>query len=116
MNMQWIKVAIASIFEVCWVVGLIHAENLYEWIFTFIAIYASLYMMIEAGKCLPVGTVYAVFVELGAFGTVLSEIILFGDPCRPLKIILIAFILAGVIGLKMVSDDKDSEVWYPWIG
>ncbi|HIW13597.1 MAG TPA: multidrug efflux SMR transporter [Candidatus Salinicoccus stercoripullorum] len=108
--MQWIKVAIASIFEVGWVVGLTHADSWYEWLFTFIAIYASFYMMIEAGKYLPVGTVYAVFVGLGAFGTVLSEIILFGEPFRPLKIILIALILAGVIGLKMVTDDNEREV------
>ncbi|WP_017547597.1 DMT family transporter [Salinicoccus carnicancri] len=110
MNMQWIKVVTASIFEVGWVIGLTHAGSWYEWVFTLVAIYASFYLMIDAGKYLPVGTVYAVFVGLGAFGTVLSEIILFGEPFRPLKIILIALILAGVIGLKMVTDDNESEV------
>ncbi len=110
MNIQWIKVIIASIFEVGWVVGLTHAGAWYEWTFTVIAIYVSFYLMIDAGKYLPVGTVYAVFVGLGAFGTVLSEIILFGEPFQPLKIVLIGMILAGVIGLKMVTRDNEEEV------
>ncbi|WP_411843213.1 DMT family transporter [Salinicoccus sp. HZC-1] len=109
MNNQWIKVVIASIFEVGWVIGLTHADAWHEWIFTLIAIYVSFYLMINAGKYLPVGTVYAVFVGLGAFGTVLSEIVLFGAPFVPLKVLLIALILVGVIGLKMVTDDGDKE-------
>ncbi|AKG72926.1 DMT family transporter [Salinicoccus halodurans] len=110
MNIQWIKVIIASIFEVGWVVGLTHADAWHEWFFTLIAIYVSFYLMINAGKYLPVGTVYAVFVGLGAFGTVLSEIVLFGEPFMPLKVVLITLILIGVIGLKMVTDDNEREV------
>lgn len=110
MNIQWIKVIIASIFEVGWVVGLTHADTWYQWFFTLIAIYVSFYLMINAGKYLPVGTVYAVFVGLGAFGTVISEILLFDAPFRPLKIVLIAMILLGVTGLKMVTDDNEEEV------
>ena len=110
MNIQWIKVIIASVFEVGWVIGLTHADAWYEWIFTLIAIYVSFYLMIKAGEYLPVGTVYAVFVGLGAFGTVLSEIIFFDERFRPLKIVLITMILLGVTGLKMVTDDKKEEV------
>jgi paired small multidrug resistance pump len=59
-----------------------------------------------AGRKLPVGTVYAVFVGLGTAGTVLSEIIFFGEPFKVEKIILILLLLAGVIGLKLVTKDE----------
>ncbi|MFB9860526.1 DMT family transporter [Salinicoccus siamensis] len=109
MSIQWIKVFIASAFEVGWVIGLTHSTSWYHWLFTGIAIFVSFYLMINAGEYLPVGTVYAVFVGLGAFGTVLSEIILFGAPFLPLKITLISLILVGVIGLKIVTDDKERQ-------
>lgn len=65
--------------------------------------------MIMAGKKLPVGTVYAVFVGLGTAGTVFSEILLFDEPFKLEKIVLILVLLAGVIGLKLVTKDKVQE-------
>ncbi|MDY7965607.1 DMT family transporter, partial [Bacillus thuringiensis] len=71
-----------------------------------IAIFFSFYLMIMAGRKLPVGTVYAVFVGLGTAGTVFSEILFFGESFIVGKVLLILFLLAGVIGLKLVTDDK----------
>ena len=65
--------------------------------------------MIMAGRKLPVGTVYAVFVGLGTAGTVFSEILFFGEPFKVRKILLILLLLAGVIGLKLVTKDKVQE-------
>jgi len=103
MNANWMKVFIASFFEVFWVIGLKHADDMWSWIGTIISIFVSFYLMIIAGRKLPVGTVYAVFVGLGTAGTVLAEIILFGESFKLEKIILIAIILAGVVGLKLAS-------------
>ena len=74
------KVFIAAFFEVLWVIGLKHADNFWTWTGTIIAIIISFYLMIMAGRKLPVGTVYAVFVGLGTAGTVLSEILFFDEP------------------------------------
>ncbi|MBC1522287.1 DMT family transporter [Listeria aquatica] len=106
MNVNWIKVFIAAFFEVFWVIGLKHATNTLEWIGTVIAIVISFYLMIMAGRKLPVGTVYAVFVGLGTAGTVFSEILFFGEPFKLAKVLLILLLLAGVIGLKLVTKDK----------
>ncbi|EUJ16996.1 DMT family transporter [Listeria aquatica] len=106
MNVNWIKVFIAAFFEVFWVIGLKHATNTLEWIGTVIAIVISFYLMIMAGRKLPVGTVYAVFVGLGTAGTVFSEILFFGEPFKLAKVLLILVLLAGVIGLKLVTKDK----------
>lgn len=109
MNRNWVKVFIAAFFEVFWVIGLKHADSALEWAGTIVAIIVSFYMMIMAGRHLPVGTVYAVFVGMGTAGTVLSEILFFGEPFKAAKMILIVVLLAGVIGLKLVTGDTKTK-------
>lgn len=109
MNTDWLKVFIAAFFEVLWVIGLKHADNFWTWAGTVIAIIISFYLMIMAGKKLPVGTVYAVFVGLGTAGTVFSEILFFGEEFKVEKMLLIFVLLAGVIGLKLVTKEKVQE-------
>ena len=110
MNKHWLWVFIPAFFEVGWVIGLKHADTLFGWILTLLSIGISFYGLIMASRSLPVGTVYAVFVGLGTAGTVLSEIILFDEPIKIEKIILILILLVGVIGLKMVTDHEESSV------
>ncbi|MFD1849919.1 DMT family transporter [Oceanobacillus bengalensis] len=109
MNTDWIKVMIAAVFEVFWVIGLKHAYDFWTWSGTIIAIIVSFYLMIMAGKKLPVGTVYAVFVGLGTTGTVISEILFFDEAFKLSKILLILLLLAGVVGLKLVTKDNEQE-------
>ncbi|MBY0120322.1 multidrug efflux SMR transporter [Bacillus sp. S/N-304-OC-R1] len=106
--MNWLKVFFAAFFEVFWVIGLKHAYDFWTWTGTIISIAVSFYMLIMAGKRLPVGTVYAVFVGLGTAGTVLSEIIFFGEPLKISKLVLVFILLCGVIGLKLVTNDEAS--------
>lgn len=106
MNRVWAAVVVAALFEVGWVIGLKHADSIWTWIATAVAIAISFGMMIMAGRYLPVGTVYAVFVGLGTGGTVLAEMVLFDAPVSPVKLALIALLLVGVIGLKMFGAQK----------
>lgn len=109
MNANWVKVMIAASFEVFWVIGLKHADDFWTWTGTVIAIIVSFYLMIMAGKELPVGTVYAVFVGLGTAGTVFADIVFFGEPFQLAKVLLIVLLLAGVIGLKLVTKETIEE-------
>lgn len=109
MNTNWVKVVLAAFFEVFWVIGLKHADDFWTWTGTVIAIIVSFYLMIMAGKKLPVGTVYAFFVGLGTAGTVFSDIVFFGEPFKIAKVILILVLLGGVIGLKLVTHDTVKE-------
>jgi len=109
MNNEWVKVVIAAFFEVFWVIGLKHANDFWTWAGTAVAIFVSFYLMIMAGRKLPVGTVYAVFVGLGTAGTVFSEILIFGEPFKVEKVLLIVVLLLGVIGLKLVTTDNVQE-------
>ncbi|WP_449538186.1 DMT family transporter [Ferdinandcohnia sp. Marseille-Q9671] len=109
MNNEWLKVFFAAFFEVFWVIGLKHADNVWEWIGTAIAIFISFYALIAAGKKLPVGTAYAVFVGLGTAGTVVSEVLFFNEPLKVEKLLLIGVLLVGVIGLKLVTKEENTE-------
>lgn len=109
-NLTWLSVVVAAVFEVGWVIGLKHSTSVLEWLGTAIAIFVSFFLMIRASQVIPVGTVYAVFVGLGTAGTVLVEVLLFGADIELKKIALIALLLLGVIGLKLLSNDKKEEV------
>lgn len=102
----WLKLFVAAILEVGWVVGLAHAYSFWTWTATVALIIISNYLMIAVAQILPAGTVYAIFVGLGAGGTVLAETLFFGEPLEPMKIILIVVLLFGVIGLKSTTDSE----------
>lgn len=109
MKMRWMQVVAAAIFEVMWVSGLKYADRIAEWAGTALALYISFRLMLSAGKRLPVGTVYAVFVGLGTAGTALAEMLIYGAAFAPVKLALIAVLLAGVAGLKRMTPDSDPD-------
>lgn len=104
---HWGIVILAALLEIGWVIGLTHAHNWWQWALTVIAVVATFKLLLDAGNHLPVGTLYAVFVGLGTAGTVLADIILFGAPVEFMKILLILVLLVGVIGIKLVTPDKE---------
>ncbi|GEL77963.1 DMT family transporter [Tenuibacillus multivorans] len=106
MQKAWLQIFIGAVFEVIWVIGLKHASSVLEWGVTVIAIVVSFYLLIIAGEKLPVGTSYAVFVGLGTTGTVISDIVFFNEPFNITTILLISVLLVGVIGLKIVSEER----------
>ncbi|MWV46539.1 QacE family quaternary ammonium compound efflux SMR transporter [Paenibacillus sp. HJL G12] len=109
MNRHWLFVILGGVVEVLWVSGLKHSSNVLEWILTAVAIIISFFLIIDASKHLPVGTVYAVFTGLGTAGTVVTEMLVFGEPFRWSKTLLILVLLAGVIGLKLITADEGSK-------
>lgn len=104
--MQWPKVILAGLIEVIWVIGLNNAYNFVTWLFTLVFIALSFYLMISASKQLPVGTVYAVFVGIGAAGTVIADMLFFGEPFTIMKVVLLLLLLVGIIGLKLSTNDS----------
>ncbi|MFP7479338.1 DMT family transporter [Terribacillus saccharophilus] len=109
MTKHWLSVVLAGLIEVLWVIGLKHANNTLEWAGTILCILLSFYLILQASKHMPVGTVYAVFVGIGSTGTVIVDMLFFGEPFKLAKVALIAVLLLGVIGLKLVTVDKQTE-------
>lgn len=104
--MAWIILVIAGLFEVAWAIGLKYTEGLtrlWPTVGMILAMIVSLWLLGIAMKSLPVGTAYAVWVGVGAVGTVLLGIVLLGEPANAPRLISVALIVAGIIGLKLAS-------------
>lgn len=104
---MWFLVIIAALFEIGWATGLKYASTLYEWGFTVIAIVVSFILLVYVSTKIPASTVYAVFVGIGAVGTVLVDIVLFDGSFNIGIIIFVALLIFGVIGLKTVTDHEE---------
>ena len=61
------------------------------------------YLLTKALQVLPVGTAYAVWTGIGAAGTVIAGMLLFAEPASPLRLLFIAMVVAGIVGLKVAS-------------
>ncbi|MCB4822178.1 DMT family transporter [Roseicella aerolata] len=104
--MAWVWLAVAGGFEIVWAVLLKYTDGfsrLLPSLATIAAMAVSFYCMSRALQALPMGTVYAVWVGIGAFGTALWGMAVEGDPASAARILCLSLILAGVAGLKLAS-------------
>jgi|SRR3990167_5988674 len=105
--MAWIFLFAAGLFEILWALGLKLSEGFTRpipAIGTIAAIALSMGFMAVSLKTIPMGTAYAVWTGIGAVGTALLGMILFGEPRAALRIFCIALIIAGIAGLKLTSN------------
>ncbi|WP_397536471.1 DMT family transporter [Rummeliibacillus pycnus] len=109
MNKHWIIVLLAVLFEIMWVVGLKHSHSILAWSGTAFAVVFTFYLLLLAGRFLPVGTVYTVFTGLGTAGTVIVDVLFFGESLSIAKVLLLSLLLVGVIGLKTVTTHETKE-------
>ena len=106
LQMPWIILILAGLLEVGWAIGLKYTEGftrLWPSLGTIAAMAVSLGLLGIAMKSLPVGTAYAVWVGVGAVGTVILGIVLFDEPLNALRIGSVALIVAGLVGLKLAT-------------
>ena len=104
--MNWFILVLAGMFEIGWAIGLKYTEGftrLWPTVWTVLAMIISLSLLGVAMKHLPVGTAYSVWVGVGAVGTVLFGIVLLGEPASPARLVSVALIVAGIIGLKLAT-------------
>ena len=105
--MSWFYLSVAGLLEVVWAIGLKYTDGFtrtWPTIWTVAAMIISLWLLGVAMKSLPVGTAYAVWVGVGAVGTVILGIVLFGEAATIARLACIALIVAGIAGLKLVSE------------
>lgn len=102
--MAWTLLLVAGLLEMGWAVGLKYTEGFTRpWpsVLTVAAMVASVVLLGVAMKSLPVGTSYAVWVGVGAVGTAILGIALFGEPASAGRIASLGLITAGIVGLKL---------------
>jgi quaternary ammonium compound-resistance protein SugE len=104
--MAWLFLFLAGLFEVGWAVGLKYTEGftrLWPSLATVFFMIVSLGLLGLALRTLPLGTAYAVWTGIGTVGTALLGIALFEDPADVVRLACIALILAGIVGLYLVT-------------
>jgi quaternary ammonium compound-resistance protein SugE len=104
--MAWLLLIVAGLCEIVWAIGLKYAAGftrLWPSVITVVAMLVSIVLLGWAMKSLPVGTSYAVWVGVGAVGTAILGIVLLGESASPGRLISLALILAGIVGLKLAT-------------
>ena len=103
-TMSWLVLFAAGLLEIGWAVGLKAAHGRIGVLaLTVGAMVASVALLYVAMRNLPLGTSYAVWTGIGAVGTVLVGIVMFGESADALRLLCIGLILAGILGLKFVT-------------
>ncbi len=104
--MAWILLLVASLLEVAWAIGLKYTDGftkLAPSIPTVAAMIASMALLSQAAKTLPIGTAYGIWVGIGAAGAAALGIVLFDEPSSAARIFFLVLLLASVVGLKATS-------------
>ncbi|MBF4208445.1 quaternary ammonium compound efflux SMR transporter SugE [Pseudomonas donghuensis] len=105
--MSWIILFFAGLFEVGWAVGLKYTDGFSRplpTVLTVAAMVISLGLLGLAMKELPLGTAYAIWTGVGAVGTVIAGIILFGESMALVRLVSVALIICGLVGLKVSTN------------
>jgi quaternary ammonium compound-resistance protein SugE len=104
MNRAWLWLVVAGLLEVAWAIGLKSSDGFRRpgiSALTVLAMIASFYGLAQALKILPVGTGYAVLTGIGAVGTAIAGMVLFGESREVGRMVSIALIVAGIVGLRL---------------
>ena len=106
--MAWVILLFAGLSEIGWAIGLKYTDGFTRTvptILTVLCMIVSVALLGLALKSLPVGTAYAVWVGIGAAGTVVLSMVLFDEPATPVRIGLLLLIVVGVVGLQLTGGE-----------
>lgn len=109
MSMPWWYLLCAGLLEIVWAIGLKYTAGftrVVPSVITIAAMIGSVWLLALALKSIPVGTGYAVWTGIGAVGTAMLGIVLFGESVNAARIACIALIVAGIFGLKFLSGES----------
>jgi quaternary ammonium compound-resistance protein SugE len=104
--MAWVLLFLAGLLEVVWAVGLKYTDGFtrpWPTAGVVVAMIGSVVLLAMAVRTLPLGTAYAVWTGIGTVGAVLLGVVLFNEPATLLRLFFVGLILAGIVGLKLVT-------------
>ncbi len=102
--MSWIILLFAGLFEVAWAIGLKYTDGFSRPLpttLTVLAMIVSIGLLGLAMRDLPLGTAYAIWTGVGAVGTVIAGILLFGESMALVRLASVGLIVIGLVGLKL---------------
>jgi quaternary ammonium compound-resistance protein SugE len=105
-TLAWIALVASGLIDVAWALAMKKADgfaNPFWSAVSLVLLVAFVFLLTKALQVLPVGTAYAVWTGIGAAGAVLAGIVLLAEPASPLRLLCIATVVAGIVGLKVAS-------------
>jgi quaternary ammonium compound-resistance protein SugE len=106
--MHWLLLLLAGFTEVAWAIGLKYSQGLTRPLpaaWTLVNMVLSFLFLAQALKTLPLGTAYAIWTGIGAVGTALLGIVLFGEPRGWPRLACMGLVVSGIVGLRLVTPD-----------
>jgi quaternary ammonium compound-resistance protein SugE len=106
LSVAWVLLFLAGLLEVAWAVGLKYTDGFtrpWPTAATLVAMIGSVVLLALAVRTLPLGTAYAVWTGIGTAGAVLLGIVLFQEPATLARLFFVGLIVAGIVGLKLVT-------------
>lgn len=104
--MTWVVLFVAGLLEIGWAVGLKYTDGftrLWPTVATVVSLLGSMGLLGVALRTLPLGTAYAIWTGIGTVGTAVLGIVLFREPATAMRLLCIALIVAGIVGLKLAT-------------
>jgi len=104
--MAWLMLTIAGLLEVAWAIGLKYTEGftrLWPSVLTVVGFAASMLLLAQAARTLPIGTAYGVWVGIGAAGAAIIGMLVLHEPVTAARIFFICLLLVAIVGLKTTS-------------
>lgn len=104
--MAWALVILAGLLEVAWSVGMKYTDGftrLWPSLATGAGIVASMLLLAQAARSLPIGTAYGVWVGIGAAGAAVAGMLLLGEPTSAGRVFFVALLVVSIVGLKITS-------------
>jgi quaternary ammonium compound-resistance protein SugE len=104
--MAWVLLVIAGLLEVGWAIGLKYTDGFTRplpSVLTGAAIAGSMLLLSWAARSIPIGTAYAIWVEIAALGAAALGILLFREPLTLARAAFLALLLVSIVGLKLTS-------------
>jgi quaternary ammonium compound-resistance protein SugE len=108
--MNWLFLLIAGLLEIGWAVGLKYTESftrLWWTVGTALAMIVSFGLLSLSLRTIPLGTAYAVWTGIGAAGTAVLGMVVFGEPRSMIRCLCLVLVIAGLVGLKLVSPEGE---------
>lgn len=110
--MAWLCLFVAGLLETVWAIGLKYTEGftrLVPSLVTIVALIASMGLLAQAARTLPIGTAYGVWVGIGAVGAAIGGIFLFREPVTVARIFFLVLLIVAIVGLRFTSSDAENS-------
>jgi quaternary ammonium compound-resistance protein SugE len=104
--MAWTYLILAGLLEIAWAIGLKYTQGfskLWPSVATVATMIASLGLLAQSIRTIPIGTAYPVWTGIGAAGTAVFGILVLGESREVLRIVCLVLIVSGVLGLKLMA-------------